>query len=80
MRDVLGPEVPITDREIEDSLWHYYYDIDKTVHYLLSMTLQTVILLGVADNCIDQRTKSQTAKKAKNQKANADINKPDGKS
>lgn len=37
VRDVLGPELPITDKEIEDSLWHYYYDIDKTVNYLLSM-------------------------------------------
>lgn len=43
VRDVLGPELPITDKEIEDSLWHYYYDIDKTVNYLLSMTQQTVI-------------------------------------
>ena len=46
MRDVLGLEVPITDREIEDSLWHYYYDIDKTVHYLLGMILQTIFLVG----------------------------------
>lgn len=38
VRDVLGPEVSITDREIEDSLWHYYYDVDKTVNYLISTT------------------------------------------
>ena len=25
-----------TDKEIQDSLWHYYYDVDKTVNYLLS--------------------------------------------
>ena len=42
VRDVIGPEVSITDREIEDSLWHYYYDVDKTVNYLLGMTQQTV--------------------------------------
>ena len=36
VRDVLGPGVSIPDREIEDSLWHYYYDVDKTVNYLLS--------------------------------------------
>ncbi|CAF9916930.1 Hsp70 suppressor, GTPase facilitates ribosomal subunit dissociation [Imshaugia aleurites] len=35
VRDVLGPGVSIRDREIEDSLWHYYYDVDKTVDYLL---------------------------------------------
>lgn len=36
VRDVLGNDLPITDKEIEDSLWHYYYDIDKTVNYLIS--------------------------------------------
>lgn len=38
VQDVLGPQESITVREIEDSLWHYYYDIDKTVNYLLSTT------------------------------------------
>lgn len=38
VREVLGPQLHITDKEIEDSLWHYYYDVDKTVNYLLSMT------------------------------------------
>ena len=33
-RAVLGPE--FTDTEIQDSLWHYYYDVEKTVNYLLS--------------------------------------------
>ena len=36
VRDVLGPQVSITDKEIEDSLWHNYYDVDKTVDYLIS--------------------------------------------
>lgn len=38
VREVLGPEVSTTDMEIEDSLWHYYYDVDKTVNYLLGIT------------------------------------------
>lgn len=38
VRDVLGPQVSITDKEIEDSLWHYYYDVEKTVDYLISTT------------------------------------------
>lgn len=31
------PEGPnrITDKQIQDSLWHYYYDVDKTVSYLV---------------------------------------------
>lgn len=36
VRDVLGPSVQVTDQEIQDSLWHYYYDVDKTVNYILS--------------------------------------------
>ncbi|KAK3175119.1 hypothetical protein OEA41_002365 [Lepraria neglecta] len=36
VRDILGEDAGIPDKEIEDSLWHYYYDIDKTVNYLLS--------------------------------------------
>jgi hypothetical protein len=26
----------ITDKQIQESLWHYYYDVDKTVKYLVS--------------------------------------------
>lgn len=33
-RELLGSE--FTDKEIQESLWHYYYDVDKTVNYLLS--------------------------------------------
>ena len=33
-RAILGDS--FTDRDIQDSLWHYYYDVDKTVNYLLS--------------------------------------------
>ena len=36
VREFLGDDVPVTNKEIEDSLWHYYYDVDKTVNYLLS--------------------------------------------
>ena len=36
VRDIVGEDAGITNQFIEDSLWHYYYDIDKTVNYLLS--------------------------------------------
>ena len=26
----------LTDKQIQESLWHYYYDIDKSVAYLAS--------------------------------------------
>ncbi|KAL8731723.1 MAG: hypothetical protein Q9181_004191 [Wetmoreana brouardii] len=35
VRAVLGPSVDVSNKDIEDSLWHFYYDVDKTVNYLL---------------------------------------------
>ncbi len=37
VRNTLGLDFPATDQEIEYSLYYYYYDVQKTVHYLLSM-------------------------------------------
>ena len=39
VRDILEENFPVSNREIEDSLWHYYYDVDKTVNYLISTVL-----------------------------------------
>ncbi len=36
VREALGPDIVVTDKEIQDSLWHYYYDVGKTVTWLLS--------------------------------------------
>lgn len=36
VRNALGTGVRIGDRDIEDALWHYYYDVEKSVNYLLS--------------------------------------------
>ena|SRR5690349_17687416 len=36
VRDALGGDVPsVTDQEIQEALWHYYYDVEKSVNYLL---------------------------------------------
>lgn len=35
VQTILGPSVNVKEKSIEDSLWHYYYDVDKTVNYLL---------------------------------------------
>ena len=43
VREILGDEVRVTDRAIEDSLWHYYYDVEKTVNYLLSEKISFTI-------------------------------------
>lgn len=40
MRDALGNDVPgITDKDIQEALWHYYYDLDKSVNYLLQKSM-----------------------------------------
>lgn len=40
VRDALGQGVPgITDKDIQEALWHYYYDLDKSANYLLSKAM-----------------------------------------
>jgi hypothetical protein len=34
VREILGPG-GVTDQQIQDSLWYSYYDVEKTVDYLL---------------------------------------------
>ena len=34
-RSFLGDE--FKDKEIQDSLWYYYYDVEKTVNYLIGL-------------------------------------------
>jgi hypothetical protein len=37
VREVLGEGAKsVTQQQIEDALWHYYYDVDKSVNYLLN--------------------------------------------
>jgi elongation factor 1 alpha-like protein len=34
---ILGPQAPkVTTAQIQEALWHYYYDVDKSVAYLIS--------------------------------------------
>ncbi len=36
VREALGPDVPgVTDKEIHEALWHYYYDVGQTITYIL---------------------------------------------
>lgn len=37
VRQLLGPDFQKSDRDIEETLWYYYFDISKSVNYLLSM-------------------------------------------
>jgi elongation factor 1 alpha-like protein len=36
VRAELGDDFPASDKDIQDSLWHTYYDIERTVSYLKS--------------------------------------------
>lgn len=36
VREALDPSLDVTDAQIQESLWHYYYDVGKTVTYLKS--------------------------------------------
>jgi hypothetical protein len=37
IRAELPPQgIHITDKQIQEALWHYYYDIEKSVGYLVS--------------------------------------------
>lgn len=46
VRAVLGPSVNVRDKDIEDSLWHYYYDEDRTVNYLLRTLFHSILSPG----------------------------------
>ena len=34
VREALEPGLEVSDKEIEESLWYYYFDVDKTLAYL----------------------------------------------
>lgn len=34
VKSLLGSQIVVTDKEIQDALWHYYYDVEKSVAYL----------------------------------------------
>jgi elongation factor 1 alpha-like protein len=36
VQEALGSAVPVSEKEIQEALWHYYYDVDKSVTYLKS--------------------------------------------
>jgi len=36
VREALSPSFPASETEIHEALWHYYYDVGKSVTYLKS--------------------------------------------
>lgn len=41
VREALGPTTA-SDKDIEEALWHYYYDVAQTVSYLKSKQSQRI--------------------------------------
>jgi len=37
VRAELDPDIIVSDKEVQDALWHYYYDIGKSVTYLKNL-------------------------------------------
>lgn len=42
VRESLGSAFKLADSEIQDALWNYYYDINKSVAYLTSKNLRSI--------------------------------------
>lgn len=50
VKEGLGSTYQIRDDEIQEALWHYYYDVGKSVTYLKSqLSLRHQMFLLVAD-------------------------------
>lgn len=49
-RDVLGKIPGLTDAEIEESLYYYYFDVEKTINYLLSMITVCFLILTIYED------------------------------
>ncbi|KIV83257.1 translation elongation factor Tu [Exophiala sideris] len=43
VREALGPTIAVSEKEIEETLWHYYYDVGKSVDYLKNQHKNTPI-------------------------------------
>lgn len=50
VREVLGSAFSaVTDKDIQDALWHYYYDVGKSVAYLKSRFTHSVPSFQISD-------------------------------
>jgi hypothetical protein len=37
VKEALGTSISVSDTQIQEALWHYYFDVGKSVTYLKSM-------------------------------------------
>lgn len=62
IREVLGSGNDISNKEIEESLWYYYFDLDKTISYLQSIARLSMPQIIGSDTGIEQHTSKQSKK------------------
>lgn len=70
------PPVPATDEEIQEALWHYFYDVDKSVGFLRSKARQFPARRGPYADFIQRsmdRKSSQRRRSRRKQKVSANT-------
>jgi elongation factor 1 alpha-like protein len=72
VKELLDSNISVTDAQIRESLWHYFYDVEKTVAYLISRSCRHPSMPGdSADGSEDKaappqkKTADTTPKKQK---------------
>lgn len=68
IKEALGSAISVSDAEIQESLWHYYFDVGKSVTYLKSMASPTHTSQPRAHEDIDKHTPKKSAAPSKTQK------------
>lgn len=51
MQAVLGSSTPISEKEIKDALWYYYFDEEKTTGWLLGAHSLSLSPYSVCSGC-----------------------------
>ncbi|KDE08935.1 hypothetical protein MVLG_01027 [Microbotryum lychnidis-dioicae p1A1 Lamole] len=73
VQNLLGPNTPISDKEIRDSLWDSYFDIDGTVAYLLDAQHKREAAKARAEGELTSAMAVETAEPPTSSLANLDI-------
>lgn len=65
VKQQLGSEYPTTEKEIQDALWHYFFDVGKAVTYIksrrpLGSMAREIILMDASDLRKPVETKAKT--------------------
>ncbi|EWC46452.1 hypothetical protein DRE_04395 [Drechslerella stenobrocha 248] len=62
VREVIGDDIPlITDDKIEETLWYYYFDIERSITYLLNQAGMTATKKQKKTVAVDSKAPSQKA-------------------